>query len=300
MIKQLLAAPKRPCWIVAPVRNSGMKHVNLWSVYYIGYSLNALTSAEFKRARNWLEAWHCLHEAKFGLELLEQGDPFQFSQRTRAAISKLAALVNEALDMPKDDLTAYSQVSAKLAKTDDPDPAFHLLFAIMEGVKKVEVMLAHEMPELSVFFVQQKGTHRTDLLLDNAADNLGKDVAARLSADAKANVNASGRCLALDSPTASAFHMLRAVESLMRDYHFKLTGQHLPVKSRNWGAFIKVLNNNGADQKVTGYLTHIKDFYRNPIVHPEESFNGDEAFSLFGASLSAITMLDAAIHPPKP
>ena len=63
-----------------------------------------------------------------------------------------------------------------------------------------------------------------------------------------------------------------------------------------WGAFIKVLESHGADAQITGFLKHIKEFYRNPIVHPDSNLTTDQAFALFGASLSAITMLDAAIN----
>jgi hypothetical protein len=84
---------------------------------------------------------------------------------------------------------------------------------------------------------------------------------------------------------------------MMRDYYTKLSGKSLAAKKRNWGAFIKVLDEHGADKKVTGFLTHIKDIYRNPIVHPEVWLSSDEALSLFTVCLSAITMLDNAIHP---
>jgi len=41
-------------------------------------------------------------------------------------------------------------------------------------------------------------------------------------------------------------------------------------------------------------IDHIKDFYRNPIMHPEETLNADQALSLFHTCLSAIVQLDAA------
>jgi hypothetical protein len=55
-----------------------------------------------------------------------------------------------------------------------------------------------------------------------------------------------------------------------------------------------------ADVKVIGMLQHIKDFYRNPIMHPEESLTSDEAFSLFNTCLSAIVQLDAATQACPP
>ena len=43
-------------------------------------------------------------------------------------------------------------------------------------------------------------------------------------------------------------------------------------------------------------LGHMRQFYRNPIIHPDQTLNANEAFSLFNASLSAIVQLDAAIE----
>ncbi|HEX5707149.1 MAG TPA: hypothetical protein VFX96_07625, partial [Pyrinomonadaceae bacterium] len=45
-----------------------------------------------------------------------------------------------------------------------------------------------------------------------------------------------------------------------------------------------------------GMIGHIKDFYRNPIMHPEETLTADDALSLYYTCLSAIVQLDAAIQ----
>jgi hypothetical protein len=90
------------------------------------------------------------------------------------------------------------------------------------------------------------------------------------------------------------------MESMIREYHLRLTGKHIAARSRNWGAYIRDLNNHGADTKVTAYLSHIKDFYRNPIVHPEVTLTSEQALSLFSAAVSAIVQLDAAIQSLTP
>lgn len=114
--------------------------------------------------------------------------------------------------------------------------------AINSYVDSFETMFHQEGATTNVFAVTKKGIFELDSLIASAVESLPPVIVSRLSADAVHNINAAGRCLALDSPTACGFHILRAVESLMRDYHFKLTGAALAVKSRNWGAFIKELN----------------------------------------------------------
>src|SRR2546430_250240 len=101
----------------------------------------------------------------------------------------------------------------------------------------------------------------------------------------------AGRCLALDCHTAAGFHILRAVESLALIYVTKITGKPHPKKNRDWGAYIRVIRNGQGKAAVADYLYHIKETYRNPIMHPEVRLSGDEAFALFNASLSAIVQL---------
>src|SRR5918911_2868722 len=91
------------------------------------------------------------------------------------------------------------------------------------------------------------------------------------------------------------FHILKAVGSMIREYHLKRTGKQVAAQSRNRGAYIRDLNTHGADTRVTAYLSHMKDFYRNPIVHPELTLTSDQALSLFSAAMSAIIQLDAAL-----
>lgn len=172
------------------------------------------------------------------------------------------------------------------------DERLKLFYAVGAFEKK----LAHETDHFDVFYIPPRGTHNTIRLIEDADENLSEDVRHRLTQDTIDNLQQAGRCLALNAPTASAFHMFRATETLIRAYHLELTSKTLPIKARNWGAYIRDLNNNGADPQVTGYLQHIKDYYRNPIMHPDATLTPDDALSLFGASLSAITQLDAAIE----
>jgi len=103
--------------------------------------------------------------------------------------------------------------------------------------------------------------------------------------------------LTLDCHTASGYHILRAVERVIIRYVEKVT-RHVVMKKkpRDWGAYITVLKKHGGDVKVIGNLQHIKDHYRNPIIHPEDTLGPDDAFSLFNTSISAIIQLDAAIE----
>ena len=61
------------------------------------------------------------------------------------------------------------------------------------------------------------------------------------------------------------------------------------------GKYIDALKIVGVDNKITGNLDHIRDEYRNPVMHPNENVTADEAFSLLGIGFSAITQVLQAI-----
>lgn len=289
---QRLSKPSDYGWIAVPLDDFMIK-INLWAVYVIGYRVNALSSPGFLTL-NGLDTWYYLHEAQKSLEDFADSDPLQFSRGMLDTTKTLSSRVQECLDLFNGD----PPIISKSMKFGDPlsKESIAIFHSVNDLAKLFESDLSHECENLSTFFIGRIGTHHTEKLMESAIDNLSEVVRSRLSVDATNDINAAGRCLALNVPTASGFHILRAVEALMRDYHFKLTGTHLAKKNRNWGAFIKVLTENGATSDVTGFLTHIKDHYRNVIIHPEANLSAAEAFSLFNASLSAITMLDATIH----
>ncbi|HXQ38726.1 MAG TPA: hypothetical protein VN843_32290 [Anaerolineales bacterium] len=159
-----------------------------------------------------------------------------------------------------------------------------------------EATFASEAQDSTVFSVSQKGTHSTLDLMERAYENLSPEVRSRLSSEIKTDIAEAGRCLALDCHTASGYHILRAVERLIVKYLDKVSGTPHKSKSRNWGVYIDQLRKLNADASVTGYLDHIRRFYRNPLIHPEATLTGAQAFDLFNACLSAISQLDAAIE----
>jgi hypothetical protein len=167
---------------------------------------------------------------------------------------------------------------------------------ILSKRTEFETIFEHESRDIDVYVVTPKGIYSTPALIERAEDGLPAEVKGRLPNETIYDIQQAGRCLAFNIPTATGFHILKAVESMIREYHVKLIGKNIGTKSRNWGAYIRDLNSHGADMKVTAYLSHIKDFYRNPIVHPEVTLTAEQALSLFSAAISAIVQLDAAIQ----
>lgn len=168
---------------------------------------------------------------------------------------------------------------------------------LSRSLKEFESVLQNDMPDISAYVVAQKGIYRTDDLIERAEQQLSQTALKVLPPKARADIQQAGKCLAYEVPTACAFHLWRAVESVMDVYHEKLTGKTFKAAKvhRNWAAYLTALNDANADKRITEFLKHIKDAYRNPVAHPEEILELEEAQQLFGAAVSSLDQMLKAI-----
>lgn len=256
-----------------------MQHVNLQSIYQLATGVHGI--GKFKVGTSLSSVIGHITGTHWLLGHLLEGRPVPLSR-----CIPFAKIVDEQITGLMD---KFSVNPLYVLTDDDCDKLYY-------AVNAFEQYFAREVDRFDVFYIPPKGTHATIKLIEKADENIPPDVRSRLSKEATNDIQQAGRCLALDSPTAAGFHILRAVESLIRFYVDKVTGKPHPAKNRNWGAYIKAIRDNNADARVANYLQHVKDTYRNPIMHPEIVLTPDEAFSLFNASLSAIVQLDAAIQ----
>jgi hypothetical protein len=171
------------------------------------------------------------------------------------------------------------------------------LNVVTERAKEFETVLANELPGLATYVVSPKGIYATDDLISHAEMHVPEKCRSILSPKAAEDIQQAGKCLAFEVATASAFHVWRAVESVMDSYYEALTTKTFSAAglTRNWGEYIKALVKANAEKKITSFLDHIREEYRNPISHPDETLDLDEAFGLFGAALSVIGQMLRAI-----
>lgn len=261
-----------------------MKKLNVNSFYTFGGFVKHHSDLIASHDVPFSEQIVSVYELKTWFEIfLEQSSDTTW-RATRDRARQMVAL----LEHPK--LSETSEVN-------NQDLNFEYVRKIRKLLSIFEATFASDNESSNVFSVSQKGTHASLDLMDRAEDNLPPDVQARLSPETVRDIRDAGKCLALDCHTASGYHILRAVERVIIKYVEKVTRQvTLKKKPRDWGAYITVLKNYGGDAKVIGNLQHIKDHYRNPVIHPEDTLGPDDAFSLFNTSISAIIQLDAAIQ----
>jgi hypothetical protein len=106
---------------------------------------------------------------------------------------------------------------------------------------------------------------------------------------AKKEFEESGRCLAVERYTAAGFHSLRGVECVIRQYIVELTGS-LP-KKRDWGSYVEVLRQNQADASLIAVLDNMRSLERNPLMHPEDWLDIDDAIGIFTLSQTAVSRI---------
>lgn len=156
---------------------------------------------------------------------------------------------------------------------------------------RFETAMQFELSALHTYSVSQTLGWDTDILVERAEEILPAAVRVKVPDEAISDLKAAGRCLAFDLYTAAGFHTVRATESVIKKYYTHVVGSPPGVKSRNWGAYIRTLQKHGADPRVTGFLDHIREHYRNPVAHPEESLDNKSAQVLLSVCTSSIIQM---------
>lgn len=181
-----------------------------------------------------------------------------------------------------------------------PDPATEdqigwTILSIQQAALKFETVLSAELSNSDTYWISPKGTHKTSMLLQSAHLELPQSVIAEMP-EVKTDFDEAGKCLLFDNSTAVGFHLLRATETVIRKYYKAVTGAEPKAKFRNWGAYIKRLREHKADPSIVNHLEHVRENYRNPVLHPEVNLSPEEALVLFGVCVSAIFLMAKEIR----
>lgn len=174
-------------------------------------------------------------------------------------------------------------------------------FEITSALTEFETVWNNELSIADAYFVTRKAAYDTYALIANAETMFPPELLQKCP-HAVADIREAGKCLAFELTTASGFHVLRATEAVLRRYWEVVSKDKPHPKQKNLGVYIKKMQEaHIGNAKVVGVLTQIKDLHRNPLMHPEETLNLQEAISLFGICQSAISaMLNDIPMPPPP
>ena len=271
-----------------------MKRVNQYRFYDLAAKVHPLF--EIRDKDKIKDVFWTLFHARQALIAAHGEQPLRISQPVlESLVSAIDAIV------PRNDEGSPTQDSWKLLTDEETDINFFHGPNLRAAVVHFESVLSAELQSLDTYFIEQKGTHSTPDLIDHAENIFPKALRKDLPAQAIKDIKEAGKCLALDTPTAAGFHIIRALEAVMAKYYFLVIDEPMPKRMRNWANYIKVINKKlNEDEKknteITAFLDHIRENYRNPISHPEDMLTLDEAEVLLGVATSAIRQIILAIQ----
>lgn len=257
-----------------------MLRVNEFQLYELAIHIHPLTQVTTET--KYSQIWYDWLQAKQALQNLFQVRALEVCYGPANELyHALRGFVPDSLE----------EAIAKLPpNSDEEQPLGYPVLTVKQSAEKFETVLSAELPNSDTYWISPKGTHKTSMLLQSAHLELPASVIAQMP-DVKTDFDEAGRCLLFDNSTAAGFHLLRATETVLRKYYETVTGVQPKLKYRNWGAYIKVLQQSKADSKITNHLDHMRNNYRNPVLHPEVNLSSDEAQVLFGVCVSAIFLM---------
>lgn len=153
-------------------------------------------------------------------------------------------------------------------------------YSIWSVGARLQTILNGELAIQPVYHLWPIRAYNVEVLIAEGENVFSEEARKEFNEEEIYNLREAGKCLAFQIPTAAAFHIFRCVKSLIRRYYEVVVGKLPKPKMRNWGVYIKALQDCGADQKVVSILEQIKDLHRNPVIHPESRMKDDEALTL--------------------
>ena len=141
--------------------------------------------------------------------------------------------------------------------------------------------------------------------MDHAERILESDLHTEMGSKAVSEFQAAGRCFAFGLPTATGFHVCRAVEAVLETYYKLFSGKTRTL--RGWQDYIDALQEIAEDssakakpqERTLHDLTHLKDSSRNPIMHPRVILDDVDADVLISAGKNAMIQMALEIREIK-
>jgi len=183
-------------------------------------------------------------------------------------------------------------MTSKILATEDFDNAkldYVDVLQLQSLYGKFENLFLGDLQAGSLYLVTPKGGYDTEALTEGGLLVFTADIATKVP-DAIIDIKQATRCIAFEVPTAAGFHLHRAHESVLRVYWDNVTGGAERPKENNMGVYLRELDRlKKGRQETRSHLRSIKDFHRNPLMHPEQSLESvDQALDLLAAIRSSI------------
>lgn len=257
-----------------------MEKVNLPFIYDLALKLNPVAQMTYDKAQRvtiWTE----------GVDVV---DSLEFLFKKFPSLAACRTKCDELKSATDEGLAWLGGTDPKEWEEKEDARADGIFERIIKIAKEAEVVLSAELHTLAAYHITQKGIYSTVDLIERGEGILPEHVLGRIGQFAVEEIRASGRCLAFDCATASAFHIMRATEEVIHRYYVSVCKPRPAKRLQNWGAYIAELgrSNKAEVKEVVAMLQQIKDRHRNLIMHPEIVLTIEEAFTIFEIAQGAI------------
>lgn len=205
-------------------------------------------------------------------EVLERLDSLNL-QVTSEAASKLKEISGRVDSMP-DDATVDEALGRE----------------VTEACNQIDVTLDAELKLRRAFVVtpQRYSAHH---LLEEPWDLFGAGTWERLPDIAVFDFIEACRAVAFGLATASAFHLMRCVEAMLREYYCTIVKRNR-VKLW-WGPMVQHLRQrrDAPPRAILDHMDNIRVNFRNPTQHPDARYESEEAQDLLALSIDAVNRM---------
>ena len=200
-------------------------------------------------------------------------------------VEKLKKLVTEKKEKEKVPQNIISSIQTKLNKID------HILDAEIQ--LKDGYILDEKRYSLIIL------TERIDKLFSS-------ETFIKIPTIAQYDFKEAGMCLAFDRFTASAFHLLRGTEDVLRFFFETLLAKNSKITD-TWGSYTIAINKEIQAKKLDPEpskelminIDNLRLFYRNTTQHPDKIYNQDEVQDLFGISIKTVNEIVSDLKKRK-
>ncbi len=171
-----------------------------------------------------------------------------------------------------------------------------LVNELEQGVQPTEVFTRDTIRCVDRVFRNELGSayfkhlNRQQASLYSAKEPFGEKVSAKFS-EGVADIEEAAKCLALERSTSCVFHLMRTMELTVQYFGKSLGIERLEMES--WHGILETLKRKiGAVPRskrtdelnaAQALLHHVKVAWRNPIMHPRESYTLEQAHEIYEA-----------------
>lgn len=157
--------------------------------------------------------------------------------------------------------------------------------------------LKAEIKGYEVFLITDK-RYSIEKLTNKIHELFAPNVFLALPEIAQYDISQSGKCILVEVPTAAAFHILRATETVVKIYYKKFLRRN--SQGKTWGQLLGELSNKNRGKLpniiTLNHLKNIKNSFRNPTQHPEKTYDINEAQDLFNLCVEVMSRMISELN----